>query len=180
MKKLLLVTIIPFMLSCQFNSKYNYSEIETKQFLDDITRNAKVVITDITEIKKEPTDELLIFTRYPLSKIQLEEYNRESHLINRDDDISDFATYRFLSYELINENGEKLEFIDNKRAIYLQETSLWEYDNVLFQKLVIEVKLNKKFQRLNGHISIEFEMPHKIKKEVKIPVDISIYDTITD
>lgn len=101
-------------------------------------------------------------------------------MINRDDDISDFATYRFLSYELINENGEKLEFIDNKRAIYLQETSLWEYDNVLFQKLVIEVKLNKKFQRLNGHISIEFEMPHKIKKEVKIPVDISIYDTITD
>ena len=43
MKKLLLLTILPFIVSCQ-NSNYKYSEDDTKQFLNEITKNAKVSI----------------------------------------------------------------------------------------------------------------------------------------
>ena len=50
-KLLLLLAILPLMISCQ-NSNYKYSDTETEQFLNEITKNAKISITDITEIKK--------------------------------------------------------------------------------------------------------------------------------
>mgnify|MGYP004723228707 CR=1 FL=1 len=56
MKKLILFTIFPLLISCQ-SSDFKYSDKEISQFLEDITKNAKVSITDITEIKKQPTDE---------------------------------------------------------------------------------------------------------------------------
>ena len=49
-KLLLLLAILPLMISCQ-NSNYKYSDTETEQFLNEITKNAKISITDITEIK---------------------------------------------------------------------------------------------------------------------------------
>jgi len=46
--------------------------------------------------------------------------------------------------------------------------------------LGIDIDLDKKFEKLKGYIIIEFEMPKKKKKEVKIPVDISIYDRLDE
>jgi hypothetical protein len=176
MKKLLLLTILPFIVSCQ-NSNYKYSEDDTKQFLNEITKNAKVSITDITEIEKKPTDEFGIITKYPLSKKELVEYHKnEGTLINKDDDISDFTTYTFKNYELINEKNEKLIFVDKGRAVYLQEYALWEYNKILCQNLGIEINLNQKFEKLRGYIDIEFKMPNGMNKEIKIPVNISIND----
>ena len=168
-----------FLIACngQVNSKYAYSEKETEQFLDNIVKNAKVTISDITEIKEQPTNEFIIFTRYPLSKEKLIEYNKNNRtIINKNNDISDFATYIFRGYELKNENNEKLKFVDNGRTIYLHEYALWKYNDVLNQKLGIEIELNKKFEKLKGYITIEFVMPGKIKRNVNIPVNISIYD----
>ena len=181
MKKLvLLLSILTFMISCQI-SNYKYSDAETEQFLNEITKNAKISITDITEIEKQKTDLYVLLTRYSLSKKQLNEYNKnKGAIVNKDDDISDFATYTFKGYELSNENNEKLKFEDNGRLIYLQEYGLWEYNNVLCQNLGIEIKLDKKFEKLNGHISIEFEMPNGMKKEIKIPVNITINDKIPE
>jgi len=173
------------MISCQNSDKpnYKYSEKETEQFLNEITKNAKASITDITEIKKQPTHEFGIITRYSLSPKQLEEYNKNNGtIVNKEDDISNFATYTFKNYELINEKNEKLQFVDNGRDVYLQELPLWEYDNILCQNLGIGIQLNKKFEKLKGYIIIEFEMPGnlfgKINHEVKIPVNISIYDKV--
>jgi hypothetical protein len=172
--------------SCQHSGKskqpYKYSKEETAQFLSDIAQNATVTITDLTEFQKQATDECLILTNYPLSEKQLEEFklNANFYLKNKDDDISDFATYTFKEYELVNEKNEKLQFVDDGRAIYLRECGLWEYNKALCQNLAIDVRLNKNFEKLKGHIMIEFEMPGNIfgtkKKEVDIPVNISIYD----
>ena len=163
-------------ISCQ-NSNYQYSEAESKEFLNEITKNAKASITDITEIKKLPTDLFGIITRYPLSKKSLDEFKRnKGTIVNKNDDISDFATYTFKNYELINEKNVKLKFVDNGRAIYLQEYGLWDYDKVLCQNLGIELKLNAHFTKLHGYMDIEFKMPDGEQKEVKIPVDISVYD----
>ncbi|WP_405415491.1 hypothetical protein [Maribacter sp. Asnod1-A12] len=181
---LCLFIIISFLLiSCngQQYSNYKYSKKETEQFLDDIVKNAKISIGDITEIKKEQTDELYLFTRYPISETEIEEFDKNNGTItNKDDDISDFTTYSFKDYELITENNEKLQFVDNGRAVYLQEYAIWEYNNVLYRNLGFEIKLNKKYEKLKGHITIEFEMPRNVKREIKIAVNTTIYDKLPE
>lgn len=172
------------MFGCQntTKSKYNYSKEETEQFLNEITKNSKVIITDITKIEKQPINQFLIYTRYSLSEKQLEKI--ENNDINKDDDISDFASYVFKDYELVNEKNEKLQFVDNGRAVYLQEFGQWIYNNILCQNLGIKIDLDKKFEKLKGHIIIEFEMPgnlfSKMKKEVRVPVNISIFDNLEE
>jgi hypothetical protein len=177
---LFLFVMLSLIISCK-NSNYHYSESESKAFLDEITKNAKASITDITEIKKLPTDLFGIITRYPLSKKNLDEYNKnKGTIVNKDDDISDFVTYTFKSYELISEKNVKLQFVDTGRAIYLQEHGLWDYDRVLCQNLGLELRVNDRFTKLKGYIDVEFEMPDGEKKEVKIPVDISVQDQISE
>lgn len=75
MKKLSLILIIlAFIISCNgpSNSNYKNSEEETEHFLNEIKKNAKVSITDITEIEKQPTNEFGIITRHPLAKKELD------------------------------------------------------------------------------------------------------------
>jgi hypothetical protein len=176
---LYLFAVLVLMMSCQ-NSKYHYSESESKEFLNDITKNAKASITDITEVKKLPTDVFGIVSRYPLSKKNLEEFNKNrGTIISKDDDISDFVTYTFKSYELINEKNVKLGLVEDGKSTYLKEYGLWDYDKVLCQNVGIELQVNDKFTKLKGFIDIEFKMPDGEKKETKIPVDISINDEIS-
>lgn len=177
---LLLFAILPLMGSCQ-NSKYPYARAESEMFLNNIVKNAKVSITDLTEIKKQPADLFGIITRYPLAKKKLDEYHKNNgSILNREDDISDFATYTFKSYELVNEKNKKMEFVDQGKANYLQEYALWEYDNVVCQKVGVELKLNDKFEKLKGYLNVEFKMPDGVKKETKIPVNISVTDKIPE
>lgn len=182
-KKTLLLMLLPIITSCGnvVQPNYNYTEQETKQFLNEITANAKASITDLTEINKQPANEFGIVTRYPLPENKLKEYNdNDGTMVNKEDDISDFASYVFKTYELTNENNEKLQFVDNGRAVYLQEYGLWEYDKVLCQNLGITLKLDRKFKTLKGFITIEFKMPKNLNKEVKIPVAISVEDKISE
>jgi len=182
-KHTLLIMILAIITSCQSGDqrKYIYTEEETKQFLDAISKNAKASITDLTERHRQPADEFGIVTHYPLSESKLKEYNdKGGTIVNKDDDISDFTTYNYKTYDLTNEKGEKLQFVDNGRAVYLQEYALWEYDNALSQNLGISIKLDRKFKTLKGSITIEFQMPKNITKEVKIPVAISIDDKLTE
>ncbi|WP_271766250.1 hypothetical protein [Aquimarina algiphila] len=164
----------------QKKSNYKYSQKESISFLDEIVKNAKLSIGDFTKIEKQPTDKLYLYTRYPISKTSLEEFNKNNGtIVNKDDDIWDFATYIFKKYELINEKDEKVYYHSdsiNLRTIHLQEYSLWDYNNVLCQNLGIKIKLNKKYEKLKGYVVIEFKMPDKVNKEVKFPVNITIYD----
>jgi hypothetical protein len=179
----LLLAIFPFMISCngQNDPDYKYSDHETEQFLNEITKNAKVSITDITEIKKQPTDEFGVITRFPLSKKEVDEYHKNhGTIIVKDDNIYDFATYTLKDFELTNENNEKLRIVDNERSKNLQELPLWEYEKILYKNLGIVFKLNKKFEKLNGFIKIEFVMPHGMEKEIKIPVNITINDKVPE
>jgi hypothetical protein len=189
MKKLIYsIIIMPLLLSCTGTSspKCNYSEKDKEQFLDDIVKNIEVSIDGWTEYTKAlTTDKLLIVSRYPLPQNKLKEYNEnKGTIINRDDDIADFATYKFKDYELINENNENLQFVDNGRAVYLRECTLWDYDNVLCQNVIIDTELNKQYAKLKGYIVMEFEMQKKfigkIKKEVKISVNITLNDTVPE
>ena len=186
---LMMILLSATMISCKHANKYNdklsypYSKEETEQFLDEITKNATAYIGDITEIERQPTDELYIITRKSLSDKELEEYNQNSGTIyNTNDDIEDFTKNTIKDYSLVNERGEKLHVLDDGRTAYLQEYGLWVYDNVLCQNLGINITLDKKYEKLNGYITIEFIMPGtifgKIKREVKIPVNITIHDEV--
>lgn len=182
-KHYLIFFLLPFFACCQneANSGCKYTNKEAIAFLDDVIRYAGAGIDSYTEIRKKTADQFYITSRYPLSKAQLEEFKEnDSTIYDRRDDISDFASYHFKDYELFNEKNEKLQFIDNGQEVHLQEMNLGQYDNILYQHLEIEVKLNKNFEKLKGSITMEFEMPNNKKREVKIPVDISIYDKVLE
>jgi len=53
---------------------------------------------------------------------------------------------------------------------------MWAYNNIICQNLGISIKLNQKFEKLHGFMLIEFEMPNRMRKEIKIPVSLSIND----
>ncbi len=186
-RRLLFILLPFFFTSCnrQQKPKYKYSHEETATFLNEIVTNAKVVIGDITEIEKQPTNELYISTRYSLSKLTLDAYNKNDkfYLENKNDDISDFTSYTYKDYELINEKGEKLQFVENGRAVYFREGGMGTYNNIDCQNLFIDIELNRNYETLKGYINIEFEMPKNIFgnmiREVKIPVQVNVYDKTT-
>lgn len=183
MKKLLILLVITqLMISCNGqNNNYKYSDEETEQFLNEVVKNAKASITDITEIERKPADKFGILTRHTLSKKDLDEYNKNNGtIVNKDDNIYDFAGYQVNGYELKNEKNELLKFVDTGNSKTLSGLPLWEYDNILYRNLGILFNLDKKFEKLSGFINIEFEMPNGMKKEVKIPVNISINDSVPE
>jgi hypothetical protein len=164
--------------SCNGQNKSNkkYSEKEKNDFLNTIAKNTVVCIDDFTEIKKQPTTDLLIYTRYPLSEKKINEYNKVGVLKNSDDDISDLGSYEITDYKLVNEKGEELKFVENGRMNYLQETSLGEFNGILNQRLIIRLNVNVVYSTLKGYIKIEFEIPNNLKRKVEIPINISIND----
>ena len=180
MKSKLLLLIFPVLINCQGSesNKPNTNQ-QYKQFLNDISSNSKVVITDITEIKRQPSDDINLVTKYPLSKAKKEEYDKNGALAN-DTDISDSTIYKIKSYNLINEKNEKVEIVEDGSSNNLQKFALSDYNKLLYQNLGIEFKLNKKFETLKGSINIEFEISKNDKKEVKVPVNISIHDKISE
>ncbi len=177
-KLILALLLLPLLSSCQ-NSDHKYTDKETEQFLTEIANNAKAEITFMTEHERKATNNFLLTSKYPLSKAKREEYLAKGFIKNNSDDISDFATYTFKAYDLVNEKNKKLKFVDNGRAVYLQKSSLVEDHSTLFQNVSIDIKLNEKFEKLKGFIHIEFEMPNGMKKEKKIMIDISIHDKLT-
>ena len=93
------------MIACN-NADFKFSHDETEQFLSQITQNAQVSITDITEIKKQPTNNFGIITRYPLAKSEVEEYHKnDGTTINKEDNIEDIMIYQIKKYELKNEKN---------------------------------------------------------------------------
>lgn len=171
------------MISCSRdnNPNYKYSDLETEQFLNEITKNAKVSITDLTEIKKQPTDEFGIITRHSLAKKEVDEYNKNrGTIVVKNDNIYDFSSYLIKDYNLKNEENKMLHFVENGQSKNLQGLPLGEYDKILYRNLGIVFKLNGKFEKLDGFITIEFEMPNGMKKETKLLVNISISDKVPE
>ena len=164
--------------SCK-QDNYKYSSTETEQYLYDISKNIEAEISFITERDQVPTDDFLIVTHFPLSETKLVEYSKKGYLKNSFEDLPNYTSVNFKSYELTNEKKIEVKLADNQTDNILQKFNLWEYDEVLSQNLGIDIKLDQKFEKLNGFITIEFEMPNGIKKEVKIPVNISIFDVVT-
>lgn len=180
MKNLIALLILALCLQSCGQNKFKYSEKETEQYLAEIAKNAKTEISFITENEKQPTDNFLIVSRFPLSEKQLTEYHKNGHIKNTFDDLPDFTTFSFKNYELVNEKKEKLKFAEELIGDHLQKFALWKYNDVLYHNIGIDVKLDKKFEKLNGFIGIEFEMPNGMKKETKIPVNISIHDKVSE
>lgn len=146
-----------------------------KTFLETITKNVVVCIDDVTEIKKQPTKEFLIYTHYSLSPSLVSEYKKSDVLKNSSDDIHDLASFEIKNYELLNEKGQKLE-LKYEGITDLQGTSLGEFNGELSQRLIIHQFLDQNYSELKGFINVIFKMPNDMKKEVKIPVQISIND----
>lgn len=147
MKKLLILFVIAqLMISCnRQNSNYKYSDAETEQFLNEVIKNAKASITDITEIDRKPTDKFGIITKYQLHKTEVEEYNRNGGIIvNKEDNIEDFLIYQIKKYELKNEKNETVDLVYDGKSKSLQSLPLGEYDNVLYKNLGVLFTVRKK------------------------------------
>lgn len=170
--------LIIFFCSCSSKPDGGFSEKEKNDFLDTLVSNIDISIDDITEIRREPTKDLIIITKYILGEKKKTENDKFGFIKNDDNDISDFGTYSIVDYKLIDENNKELKFIEDGMANYLQEASLQEINGHLYQYLIIQKQLNQVYTKLTGNINIRIEMPNNFKREVKIPVNISINDTI--
>lgn len=168
------------MLACK-NSDFKFTDNETEQFLSQITQNAQVSITDITEIKKQPTNNFGIITRYPLAKSEIDEYHKNGGtIVNKEDNIENYMIYQIKKYELKNENNEMIDFINDGKSHSFQSLPLAEYDGVLYKNLGAYFTLSKKFEHLKGYLIVVFEMLNGDKKEVKLNVNISVYDKVPE
>lgn len=170
------------LMSCQKKDIKNkhFSDKNEIEFLNIISKNTIASIDDITESTKQPTNNFVIYTKYPLSKDKVSEYKKNGVLNNSDNDISDFASYEIKDYDLVNEKNEKLELINTGNAKVLQETSIGEQGQILQQNLMIKLKTDKKFETLKGHINMEYKMPSQQVLDKKIIVNVSIQDTVPE
>ncbi|SEM06389.1 hypothetical protein SAMN05518845_115176 [Variovorax sp. YR750] len=180
MKRLLplLLSALFVLFACQTRAapRDPYSAGEAQALLMQLGSHVMVINSDLTLIRKKPARELDLLTYYPLPKAKVDEYRRNGHIVNRNDDIADFATYRVKDYELTNEKHEKLQMKNDIAASPLQDFSLWTYDQVLCSQRGFYVKLDKTFERVRGHITLVFEMPGNVSREIRVPVDLSIAD----
>ncbi len=178
MKKLLQLLFLSALFACHAHSAqpYPYSADQARALLTQLSAHVLVINSDLTLIKKKPAREFDLLTYYPLPKIKLDEYKRNGHITNKNDDIADFVTYEIKDYELINEKNEKLQVKESSKAASLQDFALWTYDHVLSSQRGFHVKLDKPFERVKGHITLVFEMPGRITREVRVPVDLSVTD----
>jgi hypothetical protein len=175
---LFLPIFILFLHSCK-QDNFKYTSIETEKYLKDITKNIKSEINFITESERQPSDSFLIVTWFPLSEKKLMEFAKKGYLKNNFEDLPNYTSVKFKSYELRNEKNNEVKLVDDQTGNILQKFNLWKYDEILSQNLGIDIKLDQKFEKLKGFISIEFKMPNGMKKETKIPVNISIFDVVT-
>lgn len=176
---LLLLSILILSLHSCKQDNYKYSSTETEQYLTDITKNIKAEISFITENDQLPSDNFLIVTHFPLSQKQLSVYSKKGYIKNTFDDFPDYTSVNLKDYELTNEKNNKVKLLDSPTDYTIKKFNLWKYDDVLSQNIGIDIYLDQKFEKLNGFISIEFEMPNGMKKEAKVPVNISIFDKVT-
>jgi hypothetical protein len=180
MKKLLslFLSALFVVFACQGHAapRYPYSADEARALLAQLAAHVMTINSDLTLIRKKPASEFDLLTHYPLPRAKVDEYKRSGHIVNRNDDIADFATYSVKECELVNEKGEKLRIKDDIGAAPLHDFSLWTYDNVLSSQRGFYVKLDKTFERVKGHITLVFEMPGNITRELRVPVDLSIAD----
>lgn len=156
--------------------RFPHSADEARALLAHLGAHVQVINADLTLARKKPAKEFDLLTYYPLPKAKLDEYKRNGHIVNRNDDIAEFVTYKVKDYELINEKNEKLLMKDSSGASSLQDFALWTYDNVLSSQRGVQVKLDKTFERVKGHITLVFEMPGNLTRETRVPVDLSITD----
>ncbi|RZL66204.1 MAG: hypothetical protein EOP81_01330 [Variovorax sp.] len=153
--------------------------------LTQLATHVMVINSDSTLARKKPAREFDLLTYYPLPKAKVDEYKRNGHIANQNnnnDDIADFVTYKVKNHELLNEKQEKLQLTEDSGDYSLQDFSLWTYDKVLCSQRGIYIKLDKPFERVKGHITLVFEMPGnstgetRITREVRVPIDLSITD----
>ncbi len=174
-----LLALIPLAaVACQVQAapRFPYSAVQAQEFLGHLAAHVMVINSDLTLRKKTPANAFDLLTHYPLPVDKADEYKRNGHIVNKNDDIADFATYRIKDYALTNEKNEVLRIQDDDEDSSLQDFALWTYDKVLSGQLGLSVKLDKRFERVKGHITLVFEMPGKLTREVRIPVQLSITD----
>ena len=174
-----LLALIPLAaVACQVQAapRFPYSAVQAQEFLGHLAAHVMVINSDLTLRKKTPANAFDLLTHYPLPKDQVNEYKRNGHIVNKNDDIADFATYRIKDYALTNEKNETLRIEDDAGDSSLEDFALWTYDNVLSGQLGLSLKLDKRFERVKGHMTMVFEMPGKVTREVRVPVNLSIKD----
>ncbi|MGJ7542830.1 hypothetical protein [Variovorax sp. LT1R16] len=177
MKKLLPLLVLTSSLALHVHgaARNPYSAEEARTLLASLGAHVMVINSDLTLRKKQPAKEFDLLAYYPLSKDKVDEYKRSGQLKKKRDDIANFATYRIKNYQLTNEKNETLQ-LEGVDSGPLENFPLWTYDNVLCGQLGLYVKLDKRFERLKGHMTLVLEVPGGIAHETRVPIDLSITD----
>jgi len=178
MKKLMLLLVLAISLATQAHAapRYPYSAEESRALLAQLAGHVMVINSDLTLRKKQPAKEFDLLAYYPLSKDKVDEYKRSGQLREKKDDIAKFVSYRIKDYLLSNEKSEALNLLSGTDSGPMENFALWTYDDVLSGQLGVYVKLDKPFERIKGHMTLVLELPGKVTREIRVPVELSIKD----
>lgn len=177
MKKFIpLILFVMFACETQAAPRHRYSAAEARALLEHLATHVMVINSDMTLSRKAPSNTFDLVTHYPLPKDKAKAYERNGHIAHQDDDLAEIVTYRIKDYALTNEKNEALRLRDGGGDGSLQDFALWTYDKVLSGQLGLAVKLDKRFERVKGHMTMVLEIPGKLTREVRVPVDLSITD----
>ena len=178
MKKLMLLLVLAISLATQAQAapRYPYSAEESHALLAQLGDHVMVINSDLTLRKKQPAKEFDLLVYYPLSKDKVDEYQRSGQLREKKDDIAKFVSYRIKDYQLSNEKNEGLKLVAGTDSGPMENFALWTYDDVLSGQLGVYVKLDKPFERIKGHLTLVLELPGKVTREVRVPVELSVND----
>ena len=178
MKKLILLLVLAISLATQAHAapRYPYSAQESRALLAQLAVHVMVINSDLTLRKKQPAKEFDLLAYYPLSKDKVEEYKRTGQLREKKDDIANFVTYKITDYQLSNEKNESVKLVEDTDSGPMESFALWTYDDILSGQLGVYVKLDKAFERVKGHMTLVLELPGKVTREVRVPVELSVKD----
>ncbi len=182
---LIVLSTVLLSLSCQQATNSNPAKISMtaqQAVLDTLGKNMKASITDLSEAKRLPTNNLLLKSYYPLSAQELEGLQiAEQQEGSFASDIADQIRCRLLSADLKNEKNEEVILEDVElNPLYLQRFGLWDYHHMLCQNVGISLATASAFSTLKGAISLELQWGERAKKQIDIPVAISIEDNLMD
>ncbi|MCL7987073.1 hypothetical protein M8998_03855 [Sphingobacterium sp. lm-10] len=182
LQPVLFLLIISISLSaCQQQSdpaRSKNSKEENQALLNLLADNMHASITDMTERQREPTNQWLLVSYYPLSAHEL------AALQSVADQEGSFATglvdgitCRIVSMQLRDENGVDITLADTSQyPLYVQRFGLWEHEEKLCQNVGIQIRTLAPFSSLTGHIELRLQLEDDAVSV--IPVNISINDVL--
>jgi len=153
---------------------------EQQTVLDALGSHMHASITDLTEAKRDPANQFLLASYYPLTADELKAMEAVSKRQGSfATGLADRIRCTLTHVELTNEKREEVNLVDTiQNPLYLQRFGLWDYDHKTCQNLGITIQTKQFFSELKGTVQLRLQVDQGPEKIIDIPVEISINDNL--